>query len=43
MNMNSYFRPIVRTGSPRSKGSIFLAETNYWGSEAEEIKFRKQS
>ena len=39
MNMNSYFRPIVRTGSPRSKNSIFLAETNYWISEAEEIKF----
>ena len=37
--MNSYFRPIVRTGSPRSKNSIFLAETNYWISEAEEIKF----
>ena len=39
MNMTSYFRPIVRTGSPRSKNSIFLAETNYWVSEAEEIKF----
>ena len=39
MNMTSYFRPIVRTGSPRSKKSIFLAETNYWISEAEEIKF----
>ena len=38
MNMNSYFRPIVRTGSPRSKNSIFLAETKYWISEAEEIK-----
>ena len=39
MNMTSYFRPIVRTGLPRSKNSIFLAETNYWISEAEEIKF----
>ena len=38
MNMTSYFRPIVRTGSPRSKNSIFLAETKYWISEAEEIK-----
>jgi dihydropteroate synthase len=37
--MNSYFRPIVRTGSPRSQNSIFLAETNYWINEAEEIKF----
>ena len=42
MNMTSYFRPIVRTGSPRSKNSIFLAETNYWVSEAEEIKFGKK-
>ena len=39
MNMTSYFRPIVRTGTPRSKNSIFLAESNYWISEAEEIKF----
>ena len=39
MNMTSYFRPIVRTGLPRSKNSIFLAETKYWISEAEEIKF----
>ena len=39
MNMTSYFRPIVRTGSPRPQNSIFLAETNYWISEAEEIKF----
>ena len=38
MNMTSYFRPIVRTGSPRSQNSIFLAETNYWISEAEEMK-----
>ena len=37
--MTSYFKPIVRTGSPRSKNSIFLAETKYWISEAEEIKF----
>ena len=43
MNMTSYFRPIVRTGSPRSKDSIFLAETNYWVSEAEEIKFGKKT
>ena len=43
MNMTSYFRPIVRTGSPRSKNSIFLAETNYWVSEAEEIKFGKRT
>ena len=43
MNMTSYFRPIVRTGSPRSKNSIFLAETNYWISEAEEIKFGKKT
>ena len=43
MNMTSYFRPIVRTGSPRSKNSIFLAETNYWVSEAEEIKFGKKT
>ena len=39
MNMTSYFRPIVRTGLPRSKNSIFLAETKYWISEAEEIQF----
>ena len=37
--MTSYFKPIVRTSSPRSKNSIFLAETKYWISEAEEIKF----
>ncbi len=43
MNMTSYFRPIVRTGSPRPKNSIFLAETNYWVSEAEEIKFGKKT
>ena len=43
MNMTSYFRPIVRTSSPRSKNSIFLAETNYWVSEAEEIKFGKKT
>ena len=43
MNMTSYFRPIVRTGSPRSKNSIFLAETNYWVSEAEEIKFGEKT
>ena len=43
MNMTSYFRPIVRTGLPRSKNSIFLAETNYWVSEAEEIKFGKKT
>ena len=43
MNMTSYFRPIVRTGSPKSKNSIFLAETNYWVSEAEEIKFGKKT
>ena len=43
MNMTSYFRPIVRTGSSRSKDSIFLAETNYWISEAEEIKFGKKT
>ena len=43
MNMTSYFRPIVRTGSPRSKNSIFLAETNYWVSEAEEIKYGKET
>ena len=43
MNMTSYFRPIVRIGSPRSKNSIFLAETNYWVSEAEEIKFGKKT
>ena len=36
--MTSYFRPIIRTGSPRSKNSIFLAETKYWISEAEEMK-----
>jgi dihydropteroate synthase len=36
--MTSYFRPIVRTGSPRSENSILFAETNYWISEAEEIK-----
>ena len=42
MNMTSYFRPIVRTGSPRSKNSIILAETNYWVSEAEEIKLGKK-
>ena len=41
--MTSYFRPIVRTGSPKSKNSIFLAETNYWVSEAEEIKFGKKT
>ena len=33
MNTTSYFRPIVRTGLPRSKDSISLAETNYWVSE----------
>ena len=38
MTMTSYFRPIVRTGSPRSENSILFAETNYWISEAEEIK-----
>ena len=38
MTMTSYFRPIVRTGSPRGRNSIFFAETNYWISEAEEIK-----
>ena len=43
MNMTSYFRPIVRTGLPRSNNSIFLAETNYWVSEAEEIKFGKKT
>ncbi len=43
MNMTSYFRPIVRTGSPRSKNSIFLAETNYWISEAEEIKYGEKT
>ena len=43
MNMNSYFRPIVRTGSPRSKNSIFLAETKYWISEAEEIKLGEKT
>ncbi len=43
MNMTSYFRPIVRTSSLRSKNSIFLAETNYWVSEAEEIKFGKKT
>ena len=43
MNMTSYFRPIVRTGSPRSKNSIFLAETNYWVSEAEEIRFGEKT
>ena len=37
MTMTSYFRPIVRTGSPRSENSILFAETNYWISEAEEI------
>jgi len=42
MNMTSYFRPIVRTGLPRSKDSIFLAETNYWVSEAEEISLGKK-
>ena len=42
MIMTSYFRPIVRTGSPRSNNSIFLAETNYWVSEAEEIKLGKK-
>ena len=36
--MTSYFRPIIRTGSPRSKNSIFFAETKYWISEAEEMK-----
>ena len=41
--MTSYFRPIVRTGSPRSKNSIFLAETNYWISEAEEIKYGEKT
>ena len=43
MKMTSYFRPIVRTGSPRSQHSIFLAETNYWVSEAEEIKYGKET
>ena len=43
MNMTSYFRPIIRTGSPRSEKSIFLAKTNYWISEAEEIKFGKKT
>jgi len=43
MNMTSYFRPIVRTGSARSENCIFLAETNYWVSEAEEIKFGKKT
>ena len=43
MNMTSYFRPIVRTGSPRSKDSIFLAETNYWVSEAEQIRFGEKA
>ena len=43
MTMTSYFRPIVRTGSPRSRNSIFFAETNYWISEAEEIKFGEKT
>ncbi len=43
MIMTSYFRPIVSTGSPRSKNSISLAETNYWISETEEIKFGKKT
>ena len=43
MNMTSYFRPIIRTGSPRSEKSIFLAKTNYWISEAEEIKFGEKT
>ncbi|NCX55282.1 MAG: dihydropteroate synthase, partial [Rhodobacterales bacterium] len=38
MPMTSYFRPIVRTGSPRPADSILLAETGYWIGEAEEIK-----
>ena len=38
MPMTSYFRPIVRTGSPRPADSILLAETEYWIGEAEEIK-----
>lgn len=43
MTMTSYFRPIVRTGSPRGRNSIFFAETNYWISEAEEIKFGEKT
>ena len=43
MNMTSYFRPIIRTGSLRSEKSIFLAKTNYWISEAEEIKFGEKT
>ena len=38
MHMTSYFRPIVRTGSPRPADSILLAETEYWIGAAEEIK-----
>jgi dihydropteroate synthase len=43
MTMTSYFRPILRTGSPRAKDSIIFAETNYWINEAEEIKFGKKT
>jgi len=43
MTMNSYFRPILRTGSSRAKDSIVFAETNYWISEAEEIKLGKKT
>ncbi len=43
MLMTSYFRPIVRTGLPRSENSISFAETDYWISEAEEIKFGEKS
>ena len=43
MLMTSYFRPIVRIGLPRSENSISFAETNYWISEAEEIKFGEKS
>ena len=43
MPMTSYFRPIVRTGSPRPADSILLAETEYWIGEAEEIKLEENS
>jgi len=43
MTMTSYFRPILRTGSPRADDSIVFAETNYWISEAEEIKLGKKT
>ena len=43
MTMTSYFRPIVRTGSPRGRNIIFFAETDYWISEAEEINFGEKT